>query len=46
VPKVIATGGLAPLLAPLCDEIDSVDLHLTLQGLRLAHEILTAQTDG
>ncbi len=46
VPKVIATGGLAPLLAPLCDEIDSVDLHLTLQGLRLAHEILTALTDG
>ncbi|MBC7791159.1 MAG: type III pantothenate kinase [Anaerolineae bacterium] len=43
VPKVIATGGLAPLLAPLCNEIDQVDLYLTLQGLRLAHDILTAE---
>jgi type III pantothenate kinase len=41
-PKVIATGGLAELLAPLCHEIEQVDPHLTLHGLRLAH----AQVEG
>ncbi len=35
-PQAIATGGLAPLVAPLTDEIDSVHPDLTLTGLRLA----------
>ena len=40
VPRVIATGGLAALLAPHCQTIDAVDATLTLQGLRIAHELL------
>lgn len=40
VPRVIATGGLASLLAPHCRTIDLVDAALTLQGLRIAHELL------
>jgi type III pantothenate kinase len=35
-PGVVATGGLATLVAPLCREIDSVDPDLTLTGLRIA----------
>ena len=42
VPIVIATGGLAPMLAPLCATIDRVEPHLTLIGLRLAFELLRA----
>lgn len=41
-PKVIATGGFAELLQPLCREIETVDPHLTLHGLRMAFEILNA----
>jgi len=37
-PKVIATGGLAPLIAPHVPEIETVDPLLTLEGLRLIHE--------
>lgn len=37
-PKVIATGGLAPILAPECETIDFVDEGLTLKGLRLIWE--------
>jgi type III pantothenate kinase len=33
---VIATGGLAPLLASATKSIDRLDPHLTLEGLRLA----------
>ena len=40
VPRVIATGGLAPLLAPHCRTVDQVDAALTLQGLRIAHDLL------
>lgn len=36
--KVIATGGLAPLVAAECSTIDEVDEFLTLEGLRLIHE--------
>lgn len=36
-PTVIATGGLAPTIAPLCETIDLVDDLLTLRGLRLIH---------
>ena len=35
-PLVVATGGLAPLVAPLCKEIESVNSDLTLVGLRIA----------
>ena len=36
---VVATGGLAPLLAGLSKTITEVDEHLTLDGLRLIHEM-------
>jgi type III pantothenate kinase len=36
VPKVVATGGLAGLIAPLSREIAEVHADLTLTGLRLA----------
>ena len=35
---VIATGGMATSIAPLCESIDEVDSYLTLSGLRLIHE--------
>ena len=35
---VIATGGLAPLIAPLSHTIREVDEHLTLTGLRILYE--------
>jgi type III pantothenate kinase len=40
VPRVIATGGLAATLRPLCAEIEEVEPDLTLHGLRMAHRIL------
>jgi type III pantothenate kinase len=36
--RTVATGGLAPLVVPYCDSIDSVDDELTLKGLRLIWE--------
>ena len=42
-PMVIATGGLAELVAPLCTEVDLVEPYLTLEGLRLAYELLSAR---
>jgi len=41
LPLVIATGGLAELVAPLCAEVNGVEPYLTLQGLRIAHQLLT-----
>jgi type III pantothenate kinase len=38
-PRVIATGGLAPTIAPLARGIESVDEDLTLEGLRLLYEL-------
>ncbi len=35
---VIATGGMATAVAPLCGTVDEVDSYLTLKGLRLIHE--------
>ena len=37
-PKVVATGGLAPLIASECRVIDLVDDYLTLKGLRIIFE--------
>jgi type III pantothenate kinase len=37
-PTVVATGGLAPLVAGVSKAITEVDEHLTLQGLRILHE--------
>ena len=34
---VVATGGLAPVIAPVASCIDHVDDYLTLHGLRLVH---------
>ena len=36
--KVVATGGLAPLVASECSSIAAVDEFLTLDGLRIIHE--------
>jgi type III pantothenate kinase len=36
--RVIATGGMATAIAPLCETIDEVDSYLTLKGLRLIWE--------
>ena len=35
-PRVVATGGLAPVIAPLATSIEQVHADLTLQGLRIA----------
>lgn len=40
-PLVVATGGLAPMISPICKTVDRVEPHLTLVGLRLAYEILS-----
>lgn len=39
-PLVVATGGLADVIAPLCREVERVEPTLTLVGLRLAYELL------
>lgn len=35
--NVVATGGLAPLIAPVSDTIEHVEPFLTLHGLRIVH---------
>jgi type III pantothenate kinase len=37
-PKVVATGGLASLVAGISSAITEVDDQLTLDGLRIIHE--------
>ncbi|PKQ16232.1 MAG: pantothenate kinase [Actinobacteria bacterium HGW-Actinobacteria-7] len=39
--SVVATGGLAPRMAPLCDTVDHVDVDLTLKGLRIIRDLNT-----
>ena len=41
-PLVIATGGLAATLKPLCETLEEVDPHLTLRGVRIAYQLLRA----
>jgi pantothenate kinase type III len=35
---VVSTGGLAELIFPACEEIDSVEKNLTLEGMRLVYQ--------
>lgn len=35
---VVATGGLAPVVAPLCETVSHVDVDLTLAGLRIIRD--------
>jgi len=39
-PYVVSTGGLAELITPACDEIDSIEKNLTLEGMRLIYHRL------
>lgn len=39
-PLVLATGGLAPLVAPHCTTVEAVDPYLTLRGLACADELI------
>jgi len=41
-PLVVATGGLAAVFQPLCREFEIVEPSLTLIGLRIAHELVSA----
>lgn len=41
VPMVIATGGLASTMQPLCTTISRVEPDLTLEGLAMAHALLS-----
>ncbi|NIW35250.1 MAG: hypothetical protein GWN32_01335 [Gemmatimonadetes bacterium] len=43
---VLATGGLAALIAPHCDTVDAVEPYLTLYGLAIAERILGAADNG
>ncbi len=38
--KVIATGGLAPLMSDVCENIEASESDLTLEGLRIIYEKL------
>lgn len=38
IPFVVATGGLASVLQPICTSLETVERDLTLQGIRLAVE--------
>ncbi len=44
--QCIATGGLAPLVAPRCRTVDRVEVGLTLEGLLLAERILRDRAGG
>lgn len=36
---VVATGGLAPVMAKLCETVEYVDVDLTLRGLKIIHDL-------
>ncbi|MBA3015189.1 MAG: type III pantothenate kinase [Proteobacteria bacterium] len=38
IPKVIATGGMAKLIAPYASSLEEIEPNLTLEGLRLIYE--------
>jgi type III pantothenate kinase len=38
-PRVIATGGRAPMVAPYCPSIEIVDMELALAGLRILYDM-------
>ncbi|MBM3696172.1 MAG: type III pantothenate kinase [Actinobacteria bacterium] len=38
-PAVVATGGLAPTIVPLCRQVSTVDDRLTLDGLRMIYHM-------
>jgi type III pantothenate kinase len=40
-PRVVATGGWAPLVAPECETVEAVDEGLTLEGMRVLWERTT-----
>ncbi len=42
-PLVIGTGGLAAMLAPFCPALEVIDADLTLRGLQLAHDLVSAE---
>ena len=43
IPKIIATGGLAPLMAGVSKTIESVEPFLTLDGLRIISKSVIKQ---
>lgn len=43
-PMVVATGGFAEMFGKICREFDRVEPYLTLQGLQMAYELLSAAT--
>jgi type III pantothenate kinase len=43
-PLVVATGGFAEMFGKICKEFDRVEPYLTLQGLQMAHVLLSAAT--
>lgn len=45
-PRTIATGGLAPLIAPASQHIDHVDETLTLDGLRFVYDLHVNPSTG
>jgi type III pantothenate kinase len=42
LPKIIATGGMAELIAPYAPSVQIIDPLLTLEGLRILHEVASA----
>ena len=43
VPMVLATGGLAPLMANVAESIEKIESSLTLEGLRIISDSLEGQ---
>jgi len=44
VPLVVATGGLAAVFQPFCKEFEIIEPYLTLIGLRIAYELVSARS--